>query len=214
MSRAARDAQGKRLLPPARAAGGTSGAALNKDQLNKAGALGRVGGSWSTAADVRMLEQERSSDLAHCSLGKAVTSSRTLLAVQPLPAEMQNAASGRGVASHPVSPAVTSPGHPWRQTELSTVPRALSGHHHLHMGSSLGTGKEGSRSTCPAPRAPAASLGQPSLQSKGFPVIPDHSGVWSKQSWAVLSCSSWFGDGHGKTSTRNLLFVSSLSFPS
>lgn len=80
-----------------------------------------------------------------------------------------------------LSPAVTSARHPWRPAELSTVPRALSGHHHLHVGSSLSTGKEGSRSACPVPCAPAANLGQPTLHSKGFPVTPDHSGVLSRR---------------------------------
>lgn len=102
----------------------------------------------------------------------------------------------------------------------------------LHVGSSLGTGKEGSRSACPAPRAPAAKLGQPSLHSKGFPVTPDHSSVLSrrripgspsgcpggveqtKRCWAVLKCSSWSGDGHGKTSTRNLLLFLPSPSPS
>lgn len=142
---------------------------------------------------------------------------------------MQNAGSGRGVASHP---AVTSPEHPWRQTELSTVPWDVSGHCHLHVGFSLGTEKEGSRSACPAPCAPAAKLGQPSLHSEGFPVIPDHSGVLSrrripgspsgcpggveqmKRCWAVLSCSSLSGDGHGKTSSRNLLLFLPSPSPS
>lgn len=142
---------------------------------------------------------------------------------------MQNAGSGRGVASHP---AVTSPEHPWRQTELSTVPWDVSGHCHLHVGFSLGTEKEGSRSACPAPCAPAAKLGQPSLHSEGFPVTPDPSGVLSrrripgspsgcprgveqtKRCWAVLSCSSLSGDGHGKTSSRNLLLFLPSPSPS
>lgn len=125
-------------------------------------------------------------------------------------------ARGEGWLHCLLSPAVTSPRHPWRQTELSTVPRALSGHHHLHVGSSLSTGKEGSRSACPVPCAPAANLGQPSLHSKGFPECSAGQGslaaplgapevCGAKRCWAVLSCSSWSGDGHRKTSTRNLL---------
>lgn len=85
---------------------------------------------------------------------------------------------------------------------------------------------------CPAPWAPAAKLGRPSLHCKGFPVTPDHSGVLSrrripgspsgclgaveqrKRCWAVLSCSSRSGDGHGKTSTRNLLLFLPSPCPS
>lgn len=63
----------------------------------------------------------------------------------------------------------------------SALPWDVSGHRHLHVGSSLGTGKEGSRSPSPAPCAPAAKLGQPSLHSRGFPVTPDHSGVLSRR---------------------------------
>ncbi|XP_039552631.1 uncharacterized protein LOC120496346 [Passer montanus] len=58
----------------------------------------------------------------------------------------------------------------------SALPRDVSGHHHLHMGSFLGTGEEGSRSSCPC--TPSSQL---SLHSKGFPVTPDHSGVLSRR---------------------------------
>lgn len=137
-------------------------------------------------------------------------------------------ALGEGWLHTPLSPAVTSPRHPWRQTELSSA-TGWEWPPHLHTGSSLGTGKGSSRSSCPC--APAAKLGQLSLHSKGFPVTPDHSGVPSrrripgspsgcpggveqtKRCWAVLSCSSRSGDGHGKRSTRTLLLFLPSSSP-
>lgn len=192
------------------------GAALNKDQVNKAGALGRSRGSWSSSGtqgqeagqqQQRVLEAEKEQPL------------------QPgqSPEQLQDPfwhwshrngrmlARGEGWLHTPLSPAFTSPRHPWRQTELSTA-TGWEWPPHLHMGFSLGTGKEGSRSSCPC--APAAKLGQLCLHSKGFPVTPDHSGVPSRRRipgspsgcpggveqpmrcWAVLSCSSQSGDGH------------------
>lgn len=91
------------------------GAALNKDQLNKAGALGRGRGSQSTAAAAGYRAREPSSSRPEdaggrkgaatwltAALGKAVTSCRISSPCSgATTAGMQNAGSGRGVASHP-----------------------------------------------------------------------------------------------------------------
>lgn len=83
------------------------GAALNKDQVNKAAALGRGRGSRSSRGTQGLEEQQQQRVLqagkeqrpGHSSLGKALSSCRILLALEP--SEMQNAGWGTGVASHP-----------------------------------------------------------------------------------------------------------------
>lgn len=90
------------------------GAALNKDQLNKAGALGKGRGSQSTAAAAGYRAREPSSrpedaggrkgaaTWLTAALGKAVTSCRISSPCSGATTiGMQNAGLGRGVASHP-----------------------------------------------------------------------------------------------------------------
>lgn len=108
VSRAARDARGKRLFPHARAARGTSRSSTEQRPTEQSWSTGKrrrqqwdAGpGSWA-AAELRMLEAGKEQRAGSLQPHKAETSSRSPSGVEPPPAEVQNAGSGRGVALHP-----------------------------------------------------------------------------------------------------------------
>lgn len=229
VSRAARDAQGSSCSHRPELPEALPGAALNKDQVNKAAALGRGRGSWSSSGtqgqeagqqqqQQRVLEAGKEQRPGHSSLGKALSSCRIPSGTGAI-GNAQCWLGERGGLTPRCHLLSHLPGVPGGRLS-SALPRDGSGHLTCTR-APLWHWEGGSRSSCPC--APAAKLGQLSLHSKGFPVTPDHSGVPSrrripgspsgcpggveqtKRCWAVLSCSSQSGDGRAKTSTRNLL---------
>lgn len=182
---------------------------------------------------------------ARSSPRQAATGSRIPVSMQllpplePPPLEVQNAALGRGVVSHPAfTRCRISKGSleakPARHAARLAV-RMRSGCCHLHVGSSFGAGKEGSSERPSCVRCPSSHAGPTIPLLQGLPsVTPDGSSVlrgrktpprsptaWqgapevreqTKKCSAVLSCGSHSGVGNGKASTGNLfLFLPSPS---
>lgn len=190
------------------------GAALNKDELNKAGGLGRgrggrsKGSSGTGTPHSATLQQTEPRTLAAGSRAQggrkgssyrrvrslsprqAATGSRIPVSMQllptlePPPLEVQNAALGRGVVSHPAfTRCRISKGSleakPGRHAARLAV-GMRSGRCHLHVGSSLGAGKEGSSERPSCVRCSSSHAGPTIPLLQGLPsVTPDRSSVLS-----------------------------------
>jgi len=159
--------------------------------------------------------------------------------LEPPPWDVQNAAGvGRGVVSHPaftccrISKASSEADSARHAARLAVGTQ--SGHCHLHVGSSLCAGKEGSSEHPSCARSSSSQAGPMIPSLRGLPsVAPCRSGVlggrktpgsptaWqgapevreqTKRSLVVLSCGSRSGVGNGKASTgRSFLFLPSPS---
>ncbi|XP_041323050.1 uncharacterized protein LOC121353351 [Pyrgilauda ruficollis] len=157
VSRAARDARGKRLFPQGRAARGTSRSSTEQRPSEQ---------SWSTGKRRR---QRSSSGIQGQEAGQQQTEGAGGREGAASREQQQDPFShwshrkckmlprGKGWLHTPLSPAVTSPRHPWRQTELSTA-----------------TGCEWPQVTCTW--APPLALGR---RAAGAPVL-----VLQQPSWA------------------------------